>query len=83
MAKSSRDVALFLDILVDVSKTQVPPEGYISCAKGASAWKNLRVGVLDPESWLNADAMVGYGNGTKQQIVSRPKLSLKRNQATN
>ena len=83
MAKSSRDVALFLDILVDASKTQVPPEGYISCAKGASAWKNLRVGVLDPESWLYADAMVGYGNGTKQQIVSRPKLSLKRDQATN
>ncbi|CAD6592780.1 MAG: hypothetical protein ASARMPREDX12_006452 [Alectoria sarmentosa] len=69
LAKSSRDVALFLDILVDASKTQVPPEGYISCAKGASAWKNLRVGVLDPESWLYTDAMVGYANGTKQQII--------------
>ncbi|CAD6576880.1 MAG: hypothetical protein ASARMPRED_007930 [Alectoria sarmentosa] len=69
LAKSSRDVALFLDILVDASKTQVPPEGYISCAKGASAWKKLRVGVLDPESWLYTDAMVGYANGTKQQII--------------
>ena len=83
LAKSSRDVALFLDVLVDASKTQVPPEGYISCAKGASTWENLRVGVLDPKSWLYADAMVGWPNATKQQIVSRLKLLLKRDQATN
>ena len=81
LAKSSRDVALFLDVLVDESKTQVPPNGYISYARGASAWENLRVGVLDPGSWLYTDTMVGYANGTKQQMVCRPNPSLNRDQA--
>ena len=81
LAKSSRDVALFLDVLVDESKTQVPPGGYISCAKGASAWENLRIGVLDPELWLYTDTMVGYANGTKEQMVCYLTSSTNQDQA--
>ena len=69
MAKCSRDVALLLDVLVDGTKTRVPPKGYISFATSAAAWGDLRVGVLDPESWLFEDAQVGYAEGSKEQIV--------------
>lgn len=68
LAKSSRDVALFLDVLVDHS--YVPSEGYISLTKGGSGWRGLRVGVLDPASWLYSDASVGWKNESKTQIVS-------------
>ena len=69
MAKCSRDVALLLDVLVDRTKTRVPPEGYISFATSTATWGDLKVGVLDPESWLYEDTLVGYADGSKEQIV--------------
>ena len=67
MAKCSQDVALLLDVMVDHTKTRVPDKGYIACAD--NSWQKLRVGILDPESWLYDDALVGYADGSKEQIV--------------
>lgn len=69
LAKCSRDVALLLGVLTVVNKTQVPSNGNTSFTTGAAAWGDLRVGVLDPESWLFEDDMVGYAAGSKEQIV--------------
>ncbi len=49
MTKSTRDLAILMDIIVDPSKTQIPAGGYVLCATGS--WDGLRIGALDPEQW--------------------------------
>ncbi|KAK4182338.1 amidase signature domain-containing protein [Podospora australis] len=49
MAKTTAEVAVLLDVLVDASKTRVPENGYASCVTGS--WEGLRIGALDPNVW--------------------------------
>ena len=49
MAKSAYDIAVLLDILVDSSKTSIPPGGYTTAL--SKSWANIRVGTLDPKVW--------------------------------
>ena len=81
MAKCSRDVALLLDVLVDATKTSPPLKGYTSIITGAAAWADLKVGVLNPVSWLYDETSAGYTNKSKEQIVcfslrADPKIPL-------
>ena len=58
MAKSARDAADLLTVLVDPTKTQVPEGGYAS--KLTSDWKDIRVGTLDPEFWAMPHSLIKY-----------------------
>lgn len=49
LTKSTRDLAILLDILVDSSKTMIPEGGYESAVTGR--WDGLKIGTLDPEIW--------------------------------
>ena len=49
MAKSVEDLANLMDVLVDQSKTFIPPGGYISAV--TAVWEGLKIGALDPEIW--------------------------------
>lgn len=49
MTKTTKDLALLMDVLVDPSKTRVPEGGYVSRVTGL--WEGLRIGTLDPENW--------------------------------
>lgn len=49
MTKTTKDLALLMDVLVDPSKTRVPEGGYVSRVTGL--WEGLRIGTLDPEKW--------------------------------
>lgn len=49
LTKSTRDLAILLDILVDPLKTAIPKGGYESAVTGS--WDGLKIGTLDPETW--------------------------------
>ena len=80
VAKCARDVALLLDVLADSTKGQVPNGGYTSSLLGETAWKNIKVGTVDPDLWLHSDALIGYRDGQKEQIVCVNHIALLRNQ---
>jgi amidase len=48
-AKSARDLAIMMDILVDSSKTAPPQGGYEAAVTGK--WDGLLIGSLDPDVW--------------------------------
>lgn len=50
MAKSARDIADLLDVIVDSSQTNVPKGGYAAALTGK--WDNIRLGVLNAEEWM-------------------------------
>ena len=66
MTKSTKDLALLMDVLVDASKTRLPGGCYVSRATGS--WEGLRIGTLDPEMDLRhpfqENPRAGYGRAT-------------------
>jgi amidase len=67
MTKSTRDVAIMLDVMVDPSKTKLPAGGYISCR--SSDWGGLRIGAVDVEQWLLSSFVVKSVESATQQEV--------------
>lgn len=68
MAKSVRDLADLLDVLVDPSKTTVPKGGYKSAVTGS--WGDIRIGIVEPEKWLFPHKIVKYEQEATNQMVS-------------
>lgn len=78
MAKSARDIATLLDVMVDKDKTQIPEGGYASSLTGN--WDNIRVGVIDPSEWMLGFPFVKPVQEINSQMVSsthRCQLSLR------
>jgi len=74
MAKSPKDVADLLTVLVDPTKSKVPPDGYASAFNGK--WANIRVGTLDPQIWtLDSGIIKPVPDATKQIVCSFPASS--------
>lgn len=67
MAKSTRDVADLLDILVDREKTDFPKGGYKS--KLTRSWSNIRVGVVEPGPWRLKEANMKTVKEIDDQLV--------------
>lgn len=65
--KSAKDVADLLTVLVDPSKTNVPPGGY-AAALGAT-WKDIKVGTLDSNIWTPNPEFVKYVEEVADEIV--------------
>ncbi|KAH8822071.1 amidase signature domain-containing protein [Xylogone sp. PMI_703] len=76
MAKSARDVALMLDIMVDPSTTTIPEGGYVSSL--TSSWDGLRVGSLEPELWLLPDSIVKPVKSATEQELRETKAAYKK-----
>ncbi|OCK87040.1 amidase family protein [Cenococcum geophilum 1.58] len=51
MCSTVKDTANLLTVLMANGRPDVPQGGYITAMKGADGWKELRVGVLDPEKF--------------------------------
>lgn len=68
MAKSPRDAADLLTVLVDPSKTEVPEGGYASALVGD--WKDIKVGTLDPEFWKRPSIVIKPVREATKQLVS-------------
>ncbi|CAL8579858.1 hypothetical protein XPA_005588 [Xanthoria parietina] len=66
MTKSVLDLALLMDIIVDPSKTSVPPKGFASVK--TDTWAEIRVGVLDPAEWKRPDFFTKPYEGTLEQM---------------
>jgi amidase len=67
MTKSTRDVAIMLDVMVDPSKASIPAEGYVSCL--STEWKGLKIGSVNVESWLLSSLVVKpVESATKQEV---------------
>ncbi|KAL2073935.1 hypothetical protein VTL71DRAFT_11261 [Oculimacula yallundae] len=73
MTKCARDVAVLLDAMVDPSTTSVPAGGYISSL--SSDWGGLRIGSLDPASWLLDDETVKPVKGAKEYEIRETKAA--------
>ena len=74
MANSLKDVADLLTVLVDPTKSKVPPGGYASALNGK--WANVRVGTLDPQIWtLDNGIIKPVPEATKQIVRSFPASS--------
>ncbi|CEJ62613.1 hypothetical protein PMG11_11110 [Penicillium brasilianum] len=58
MAKSVKDIADLLTVLVDSHSTTVPEGGYSSAMCGSDGWKDLTIGTLDPDDWLASEMMI-------------------------
>ncbi|RDW76971.1 amidase signature (AS) enzyme-5 [Coleophoma cylindrospora] len=67
LAKSTRDVAIMLDAMVDPSTTTIPEKGYSSYL--STRWKGLKVGAVDVEPWLLSSFLVKpVESATRQEI---------------
>jgi amidase len=67
MAKSVRDVADLLTILVDPHKTTVPAHGYGAALN--NQWSDFRVGSLDPRTWKFPDFVIKPVPEATEQMV--------------
>ncbi|KUJ21855.1 amidase family protein [Mollisia scopiformis] len=67
MTKSVLDLANLLDILVDPSKTTIPEGGYKSAVTGS--WDGIRVGWVEPETWLFPHEIVKYEKDVTDQML--------------
>lgn len=67
LAKHPRDVAIFLDAVVDPLQTRLPEGGYVTALDGS--WDNLRVGFLDPEEWFIPDSLARPNPEAREQMV--------------
>lgn len=56
LAKSPKDVADLLTVLVDPSKTTIPSGGYASALK--ENWSDIKNGTLDPEIWTSPPEII-------------------------
>jgi amidase len=68
MAKSTLDLVIVLDAIVDPSKTTVPKNGYQSAATGE--WGNIRIGFVEPNHWHFTHKIVKYEKEASDQMVS-------------
>lgn len=68
MTKSVLDLAHVMDIIVDPTKTSVPPNGFASVM--TDTWADIRVGVLDPAEWNYPDFATKPYEGTTKQTAS-------------
>ena len=68
MAKSPKDAAELLTLLVDLEKTSVLDGGYAAMLGGD--WKDIKVGALDPESWKMASSAIKYVQEATTQMVN-------------
>ena len=68
MAKSVKDVANLLTVLVDPKNTDVPLGGYAAIPCGD--WGDIRVGTLDPEKWTLGSEIIKPVAEATEQIVS-------------
>ena len=67
MAKSPRDVADLLDILVDPLKANIPEGGYATAL--TDHWGDISIGTLDPEDWnFPASITTPDERATKQMV---------------
>ncbi|KAI1121267.1 amidase family protein [Nemania abortiva] len=73
MAKSARDIADLLDVVVDSSHTNVPEGGYTTALTGK--WDNIRVGVLDAEEWMLGLPYVKPVKQINEQMLSGWKVA--------
>ena len=74
MTKNVLDLANLLDILVDLSKTQVPSGGFASVM--TDTWADLKVGVLDPSKWNYPAFVMKHNEGATEQMVRWSQLTL-------
>jgi hypothetical protein len=70
LAKCTKDVAIMLDVMVDPSKAEIPPLGYISSF--SSDWKGLKIGAVDVEPWLLSSFLVKPVESATRQEVPYP-----------
>lgn len=70
ITKTVLDLANLLDVLVDPSKSTAPAGGYKSAVTGK--WKNIRIGVVEPDKWLFPNQIVKYEEAASNQMVSLP-----------
>ncbi|KAJ8128279.1 hypothetical protein O1611_g5355 [Lasiodiplodia mahajangana] len=75
MAKSARDIANLLDVIVDSTQTNVPKGGYTAAL--TSKWDNIRVGVLDAEEWMLGLPYVKPVKEINKQMLSGWKVAYK------
>ncbi|CAO1601941.1 hypothetical protein XANCAGTX0491_005579 [Xanthoria calcicola] len=68
MTKSVLDLAHLMDIIVDQSKTSIPPKGFAFVM--TDTWAEIRVGVLDPAEWKRPDFFTKPYEGTVEQMAS-------------
>ena len=68
MAKSARDIADLLDILVDAKMTQIPSGGYRGCL--TSSFAELKIGALDPTIWNFVSQFTAPNESATEQMVS-------------
>lgn len=67
IARSPRDIALLMDVLVDPSQNAKPDGGYASKITGS--FDGIRIGVLDPKEWhLPPIVAVPNSEVYKQQV---------------
>ncbi|KAF1818772.1 amidase family protein [Dissoconium aciculare CBS 342.82] len=67
MAKFVADLANLMDVLVEPSKTDIPPNGYISAVTGS--WDGIKVGVVDPEKWLFGHDTLKFEQSAHDQMI--------------
>ncbi|KAI0531526.1 hypothetical protein GGR58DRAFT_524436 [Xylaria digitata] len=75
MAKSARDIADLLDIIVDSTQTHVPQGSYTAALTGK--WDNTRVGVLNAEEWMLGPPIVKPVKEIDEQLFSGWKMVYK------
>ncbi|KAI0100918.1 amidase family protein [Nemania sp. FL0031] len=68
MAKSARDIADILDVIVDPIQTNIPEGGYAAALTGK--WDNIRVGVVDAEGWMLGFPYVKPVKEINEQMLS-------------
>ncbi|KAF2833888.1 amidase signature enzyme [Ophiobolus disseminans] len=73
MAKSPRDVADLLDVLVDAKMTRIPSGGYRSCLK--QTFKDIKIGALDPAIWTFAPGIATPDEGATKQMIADIKAA--------
>lgn len=67
MTKTSMDLAIMLDVIVDSSTTKAPNGGYVSAVSGK--WDGLRIGSLDPDIWtFPSDARKSEPTAEQQMV---------------
>ncbi|KAF2971196.1 hypothetical protein GQX73_g2402 [Xylaria multiplex] len=75
IAKSARDIADLLDVIVDSTQTHVPQGSYTAALTGK--WDNIRVGVLDAEEWMLGLPIIKPVKEIDEQLFSGWKVAYK------
>jgi amidase len=70
MAKSPRDLADLLDVLVDRTKTEIPSGGYKSCV--GDSFESIGIGALDPMKWKFPPRVTTPNESATKQMVGEP-----------